>query len=59
MVYGIKDKKRLNIELPEDVHRELKLLATGYNMSLTKYIKRMIYNQLQLEKKLGNRGDEQ
>ena len=35
-------KKRLNMDLPEEIHKELKFLSVAYNTTITKLVIREI-----------------
>ena len=41
--------KRLSVDLPIDLHNELKALSIKYNITLSRYIKRVLIEQLYKE----------
>lgn len=45
-----KDRKRLSMDIPENIHRELKLVAIDQNCTVTKYVLRAIVARLRLER---------
>ena len=44
------DRKRLAVDIPIELHDELKLLAERYNITITTIILRCIIEKLQIEK---------
>jgi hypothetical protein len=45
------EKKRLNMELPVELHQELRLMAIKYNCTMTQYVMRILITQLAEEQK--------
>lgn len=43
-------RKRLNMDIPESIYKEMKMMAIKYNCTLTKYVLRTMCAQLQREK---------
>ena len=43
-------KKRLSMWLPLELHRNLKLIATKHNITITKYVLKAITKQIQQER---------
>jgi hypothetical protein len=43
-------KKRLSLDLPEDVHKELKLLALLHNTTITKLVIRLVVTLIEQSK---------
>lgn len=44
-------RKRLHVDLPEELHKELKYMAIRHNCTATKIIMKLIVQQLKLERK--------
>ena len=48
------NRKRLTVDIPISVHTELKRMAEKYNITLTRYILRIIIERLSVEKDFDN-----
>jgi hypothetical protein len=47
-------RKRLTIDMPKDLHKELKEMCKLYNITLTKMVLRLIKQRLILQKQYEN-----
>lgn len=46
-------RKRLSIDLPEGIYKEIKMLAVMYNITVTKYVIRALLERFKNEKRYG------
>lgn len=44
-------RKHLSIYIPEDMHAELKLIAKNHNVTITTYLIRLLYKDIQQNRK--------
>ncbi len=44
------NRKRLTIDIPLDIHKELKMFSIQHNITLTKYVSRILISALKQER---------
>lgn len=47
------ERKRLSVDIPTEIFEQTKLMAQRRNLTLTRYILKLIFNAMKKEKELG------